>query len=129
MGCSRLAPDLVGDLANQAQLGLLLLLVERVPALMRAEAALRAHAHPLERLLRRLAAALGHPLGRAQHALLHLLLVLELWQLGADNADNDVLALGQVLQGLEPAGALGVVLEVEGVDIQRLEELLGNDVV
>lgn len=90
---------------------------------------LRAHTNPLERLLGRLTTPLGHPLGGAQHALLHLLLVLELRELGADDADDDVLVLGEVLQGLEAAGALGVVFEVEGVDVEGLEELLGDDVV
>jgi hypothetical protein len=50
-------------------------------------------------------------------------------ELGADDADDDVLVLGEVLEGLEAAGALGVVFEVEGVDGEGLEELLGDDVV
>ena len=96
---------------------------------MRTEATLRTHTNPLERLLDRLPTALGHPLRRAQDALLHFLLVLELRELGADNADDDVLVLGEVLQGLEATGAGGVVFEVEGVDSKVLEELLGDDVV
>lgn len=96
---------------------------------MGAEAALGAHIHSLESLLTSLASSLGHPLGGREDALLHLLLVLELGQLGADDADDDVLVLGEVLQGLEAARPLVVILQVEGVDVQVLEQLLGDDVV
>lgn len=93
------------------------------------EAALGADADTLEGLLAGLAAALGDEVGGLVEALLGGLLVLELAELGADGADDDVLVLGQVLEGLEAAGALRVVLEVEGVDGEVLEQLLGDDVV
>ena len=41
--------------------------------------------------------------------------VLELGLLGGDDAEDDVLALGEVAEGLEAAGAGVVVLEEEGV--------------
>lgn len=40
---------------------------------------------------------------------------LELGLLGGDDAEDDVLALGEVAEGLEAAGAGVVVLEEEGV--------------
>ena len=96
---------------------------------MRAEAALRTHADALQRLVARLARALGHKLRSAQQSLLHLLLVLQLRVLGGYDAHHHVLVLGQVLERLEAACSLRVVLEIEGVDLQRPEELLGDDVV
>src|SRR5687767_5558653 len=126
---SRLSPNLIRNRPDQRQLLLLLLLIQRIPALMRTKPTLRAHTNPLERLLRSLTTALSHPLRRADHPLLHVLLVLQLRELSADDADDDVLVLGEVLEGLKTAGALGVVFEVEGVDVEGLEELLGNDVV
>jgi hypothetical protein len=81
------------------------------------EAALGTDADALEGLLAGLAAALGDKVGGLVEALLGGLLVLELAELGADGADDDVLVLGEVLEGLEAAGALRVVLEVEGVDV------------
>lgn len=96
---------------------------------MRTKPALRAHTNPLQRLLRRLPAPLGNPLRSAENPLLHIIFILELGELGADDADDDVLVLGEVLEGLEAARALGVVFEVEGVHGEGLEELLSDDVV
>ena len=96
---------------------------------MSTETALGTNSHSLKCLLLTLAHALSNPVRRAQDSLLHLLLVLQLGKLGADNADDDVLVLGEELQRLEAAGTLGVVLEVESVHVQVAEELLSNDVV
>lgn len=96
---------------------------------MGAETTLRAEGHALEGFLLALAASRSDELGSLVDALLDLLLVLELAELGADGADDDVLVLGEELEGLEAAGAGGVVLEVKGVDLEVGEELLGDDVV
>lgn len=96
---------------------------------MRTEAALGADHDSLQRLLPALSGALGDPACSLLHPPLHLLLALQLPQLGAHHTQNDILVLGKVLQGLEAAGARGVVLEVEGVDVEFLEKLLGDHVV
>lgn len=96
---------------------------------MRTEATLGADRHPLERLLPGLTRSLRNPAHSLLHPSLQLLLAFQLPQLRAHNTQNDVLVLGKVLQGLETAGALGVVLEVEGVDVELGEKLLGDDVV
>src|SRR5690606_15082734 len=49
--------------------------------------------------------------------------------LGRDSSDHNVLVLGQKLERLEAAGPLSVIFQVEGVDIELLEELLGDHVV
>lgn len=72
---------------------------------------------------------LGDELGRIDDALLHLLLVLHSGELAGDDAENDVLVRGQVLEGLEAAGSLRVVLEVVGVHVELLEQLDGDAVV
>lgn len=96
---------------------------------MRAESALWADSNLLERVLLALTRALGHELGSLVDALLHLLLVLQLAELGGDDTDDNVLVLGQELEGLEATGTLRVVLEVERVDVEIGKELLGDDVV
>ena len=126
---SRLSPDLIGNLPHQSKLLLLLLLIQRIPTLMGAESTLRAHCDPLQSFLLSLTRTLGDPIRSAQNTLLHLLLILQLGQLCADNTDDNVLVGGEVLKGLEASGALSVVLEVEGVDVEIAEQLLGDDVV
>lgn len=96
---------------------------------MCAEAALRAHGDLFERLLCGLTGALSNELGSFVDALLHLLLVLQLAELGGDDSDNNVLILGQEFQGFETTGTLSIVLEVKSVDVQACEELLGDNVV
>lgn len=126
---SRLSPNLVCNLPYQIKLLPLFLLIQRIPTLMSTEPALRAHGNPLERLLLSLALTLGDPIRGAQYTLLHLLLVLQLGQLCADYSNDDILVRWEVLKGLKTSSALGVVLEVEGVDVEVAEELLGDDVV
>jgi hypothetical protein len=96
---------------------------------MSAKATLRADADALQRLLTRLTTARGNKVRRLVDPLLHRLLILQLAELGANHTDHDVLVLGQKLERLEAAGALGVVLKVKSVDVEVLEQLLGNDVV
>lgn len=96
---------------------------------MGAESTLRAYSNPLQSLLLSFTRSLGDPIRSVQHTLLHLLLILQLGQLCADNSDDNVLVGGEVLKRLEASGALSVVLEVEGVDVEVAEELLGDDVV
>jgi len=129
MDISRLAPNLIGNLADEGKLLLLVLLGERVAALVGAEAALWADGNALQGFLAGLAAALGHKVCGLVDPPLHLLLVLQLAQLGGDGADYDVPVLGEELEGLESARSLGVVLEVESVDLELGEEGLGDDVV
>lgn len=123
------SPDLIGDLAHQSQLLLLVVHAQGVSTLVRAESALWAHGNLLEGLLLGLTSALGDELSSLVDALLHLLLVLELAELSGNDTDNNVLVLRQELEGFEAAGTLSVVLQVEGVDVQVGEELLGDDVV
>ncbi|KAI6755828.1 hypothetical protein HG531_004934 [Fusarium graminearum] len=96
---------------------------------MRTESTLGTDSDPLQSLLLALTTTLGDPIGRTQNSLLHLLLILKLRQLGADNTDNDTLVLGEEFQRLKTARALGVVFQVKGVDVQVTEQLLSNDVV
>ena len=46
------------------------------------------------------------------HALFDRLRILELWELGGDEAKYKHLVLREVLQGLERSGTFGVVLEL-----------------
>lgn len=74
-------PDLVSDLPHQLQLLTHAIMVDQVAARMAGETALRAHPHPVERLLAALTRALGHDVGGLVDAPLHLLLVLQLREL------------------------------------------------
>ena len=58
-----------------------------------------------------------------------VVLVLELAGLGGDQAEHDLLALGDEPQRLEAAGPLVVVLEEEAVHVELREEHLGHEVV
>jgi hypothetical protein len=53
----------------------------------------------------------GHELRGGVDAALEVVLLLQLREFGADETQDDALALGRVAQRLEAAGALGVVLE------------------
>ncbi len=128
-GNLRLSPDLIGNLPHERQLLALILHAERVPGLMRTEPALRTDADPLERLLARLAGPFSHKVRSLIYPSLRLLFVLQLPQLGTDTTDDDILVLGQELERLESAGPLGVIFQIEGVDVQILKQLLRNDVV
>ena len=60
---------------------------------------------------------------------LQLVLRLELAELGGDEAEHDGLALRQEAQRLEAARALVVLLQEEAVDLELVEERLGDEVV
>lgn len=96
---------------------------------MSRESTLGADSNLLQRLLLSLSSARSHKLSGLVNPLLHLLLILELAQLGRDDTYDDVLVFGQELERLESAGTLRVVLEVECVDVELREELLRDDVV
>src|SRR5437763_13609662 len=112
------APDLARDVDAQLELCLLLLDGEVVAVVRAREAALRREAHVLER----------HVLRGLIDTALEMVLALELRQLGADEAEHDFLALRHEAQRLEAAGALGVVLEEETIDVQAGEHALGDEV-
>lgn len=96
---------------------------------MRSKATLRADTNLVKGSLEGSVVTLGDELGRIDDTLLHLLLVLHGGELAGHNAEDDVLVRGKVLEGLEAAGALGVVLEVVGVHVEFLEQLDGNAIV
>ena len=93
---------------------------------MRGKAALRREAQALERLLLRLVVALSDKASSLVNALLERVDLLELRQLGRDQAEDGALVLRQVLQGLKASGTRRVVLEVVRVGVELTEEL-GRD--
>lgn len=92
------------------------------------KSALRTNPNLLQGLLDGSAVTLRNELGRVEHPLLHLLLVLQLGELAGHHSQDHVLVLGQFLERLEASGTGGVVLEVVGVNVELLEQL-GGDVV
>src|SRR3954464_1608099 len=112
------APNLIGHVDAELQLGFLLLHRQVVAVVGAREAALRRDAEILHR----------HELGGRLDAALERVLRLELRQLGADQAEHDLLALRHEAQGLEAAGALVVILEEEAVDIETVEYAVGDEV-
>lgn len=128
-GHLRLTPNLIGHLPHQGQFGTLVVVGQGVPALVGAEAALGADADPLEGLLAGLPGPLRDEVGGLVDLGLGGLLVLELAQFRADATHDDVLVPGEEFERFEPSGPLGVVFQVEGVDVEVLEQPLGDDVV
>lgn len=122
-------PDIVGNLTDQLELVHHAVPVDRVALAVRGETTLGANTNLVESLLDGDVVALGNDLGSVDDAGLHLFLVFHGGELGGDNAQDDVLVGGEVLEGLEAAGALGVVLQVVGVHVQLLEQLDGDAVV
>ena len=96
---------------------------------MSAEPALRTDADLLQCLITGLSSPFRHKFGSAVDAPFHRLLVLQLRELRADDTNDDVLILGQVLERLEAACPFRVVLQVEGVDVKVLEKLARNFVI
>lgn len=123
------APDLICDLPDQSQLRGLILIAEGVASLMGTESALWAETDTLERFFPRLLRPFRDSIGSLVDSVLDLFLVLQLAELGADRADDDVLVLREILQRFESSGSLRVVLEVECVDVEILKQLACNDVV
>lgn len=89
-----LTPNLISNLSHQRKLLLLLLKSQRISRLVRTKSTLRTDTNPLQCFLTSLTGPLGNPVCSIQDSLLHLLLVLKLWELGADDADYHVLVLG-----------------------------------
>lgn len=116
-----LAPDLLGDLGLEPDLGPLLLLGQVVALHGGAEAALVREAQ----LVQAAGAVLCGLVQPADDGLL----VVQLWLLGAQHAEDDDLVLGQVAQRGEVAGAGVVVLEEVDVDVELLEQRLGDGLV
>src|SRR5678816_761259 len=113
------APDLAGGVDAKAQLRPLLIFGQVVAVMGARKAALRADAEVLER----------HELGRLVDPPLELVLGFELRHLGAHQAEYHLLPFGDVAQRLEAAGALGVELEEEAIDVDLGERGLGDVVI
>lgn len=122
-------PDIVGDVTNQLELVDHAIPVNSVTLTVGSESTLGADANLVQGSLEGDVVALSDDLGGIDDPSLHLLLVLHGGELGGDNTQDDVLVGGEVLEGLEATGTLGVVLEVVGVHVQLLEELDGDAVV
>lgn len=122
-------PDIISNLPHKLKLVDHAIPVNSIALTVRSETTLRADTDLVESLLEGNVVTLSDELGGIDNALLHLLLVLHGGELASHDAEDDVLVAGQVLEGLEAAGALGVVLQVVGVDVELLEQLDGNAVV
>src|SRR5262249_9292317 len=110
-------PYVSGDLDDPRELGPLLVLGKRVAFLGRGKAALRRETELIER----------SKLARFLDAALDYGLVLELAELGRDEAKHDDLAaFGQQAQRLQAAGALGVPFEEISVYREIVEQLVRN---
>ena len=116
---ARLAPDLARRLDDQLELGPLLVVAQRVALDGGGEAAL-----PREAELLDVDVAAASSMRR-----LSVVLALELAALGRDQAEDDELAGRHEAQRLEAARAGVVVLEEEAVDLEVVEERLGDVVV
>src|SRR5215469_9771130 len=95
-----LAPDFLGDLDDQLELGHFLLVPQHVALDRRGEAALRRQAELVKR----------HELGRLLDPPLERVRVLQFAALGGDQAEHDHLARRHEAQRLEATGALVVPL-------------------
>ena len=105
---------------DEPQLRPLLVLGDHIAFHHRSEAALRREREVLERnVLRRLFDAPGDRVGLSSSC----------GSFARDQAQHDGLAFGDEAQRLEAARAFVVVLEQETVDVERVEQLLGDRVV
>lgn len=96
---------------------------------MRSKPTLRTNPNASQGSLKWSIISLGDNPGGVDDSPLHLLLILHRREFAGNHAQNDILVWWKVLQWLEAAGALGVVLEIVRVDIQFLEQLHGNAIV
>src|SRR5581483_8387780 len=117
--CMTLPPDLVCDVDDETELCDLLVDRESIAFHGRREAALGRQAELID----------VDVLSRLLDAALDRILLLELAALGRDETEHDLLALGKKAQRSEPARALVVPLHEEAVDLQLVEERLGDEVV
>jgi len=113
-------PDLISNTPNKLQLVLHIVPFKRVTLSVRRKATLRADTDLLERRLAIDTVALCDEIRGLVHALDHVGFVLQLWELGRHDTEDDILVRGQLLEGLETAGARGVVFEVVSVDVEVL---------
>lgn len=127
---SRLAwPNGIRQLPHQFQLGHHIVPRHTIPQMVTRKSTLRTHPDPPQRLLPRLARAGSDKVGRLKNPLAHLVEVLELGELARNDAQHDVLVRRQLLERLEAARTLRVVLEKVRVDVDLVEELAGDAVV
>ena len=126
---SLVGPDIVGDIPNKLELVDHAIPIDSITLTVRSKATLGADTDLVQSSIERDVVTLSDELGSINDALLHLFLVFELGELASDDTEDDVLVRGKELEGLEAAGARGVVFEVVGVHVQLLEELDGNAVV
>lgn len=122
-------PDVVGDLTDQLQLGNHVVPDDSVALVVTGKSALWADSNTIQGFFDSLVVALGDEFGGFQDALLHLFLVLQLGELASHDTQDDILVLGQDLEGLEATSTGSVVLKVVSINIQLLEELDGNTVI
>src|SRR5262245_11303524 len=114
------APDVVRDIEHQLQLAALVVPSDRLAAATAAgEAALRAQAQPVEIDI---AGGLVDPA-------LDLILAFQHRRLRADQTQHHGLALRQVAQRRELAGARGIELQKDHVDVGLVEQPLGDRLV
>src|SRR6476469_1481998 len=116
---ARLAPDVVGDLDDEAQLGELLVDAQVIAFHSRGEATLGRQTELVD--VDELRGFLDPALDRVG--------VLELAALRRDEAEHDLLALRDEPQRSEAARPLVVPLHEEAVDLELVEERLGDEVV
>jgi len=109
----------VGGLDDEAELGRLLVVGQRVALDGGSEPALAGQAQLVQR----------HEPGRLVHPALEVILRLQLRPLGGDQAEDDQLARGHEPQRREAAGALVVVLQEEPVHVQPGKQRLGHEIV
>lgn len=122
-------PDIISNLTHKLELVDHAIPVNSIALAVRSETTLRADTDLVKGLLEGDVVTLSDELSGINNALLHLLLVLHGGELASDDAENHVLVAGEVLEGLEATGALGVILQVIGVDVELLEQLDGDAVV
>lgn len=96
---------------------------------MACKATLRGNTNSVQRLLLGLSGTLRDQLRCLVHPPLHLLLVLQLGELAGEQTQNDVLALGEVLERLKATSTGSVVFQVVGVNVQLVKQLSGNVIV
>lgn len=116
-----IAPDLLGDLNVQLNLGPLLLLGQIITFLCRAESTLVAQAELIE--------TLGAVLGSLLQPSNNLLLIIQFGLLAVHHTKDNNLVLGKMSKRAEVTGSGIIILEEVDVNIQLLEENLGDGLV
>ena len=87
---------------------------------MRRKPTLRTDTDLLQRSLAIDTITLGNEVRSLVHALNHIGFVLQFWELGRHDTENDVLVRWEFLKWLETACARGVVFEVVGIYVEVL---------